>query len=232
MVKSIIQLIFLLLGIHCNILAQDISVLVNKTRMKIENVKDYEANGTMKTNVIFLKLPVAVVKVYYRKPNQFKLKSQKGISFVPKGSLNFNLNSLFAENDFTILDAGSDKIDNIPVRVAKLLPNNDNGDLILSTLYIDPVRLLILKSKTTTKENGTYDLKMRYNKYAQYGLPDEILFSFNIKDYKLPKGVTFDFDDRSAEKNTTAMAQNKKGEVKIIFSGYEINKGLPDNVFK
>ena len=212
--------------------AQNINVLVANTKSKIEQVKDYTALGKMKTNVSFLKLPIANIKLYFKNPNKFKLKSEKGVSFVPKGSININLNSLFAENNFTIIDAGSEKIDNITVRVAKLLSNDDNSDLVLTTLYIDPVRFLILKSKTTTKESGTYELKMNYKKYAEYGLPDKILFSFNTKDYKLPKGITFDFDDGTNNKSTPKTEKFKKGEIEILFSNYEINKGISNDIFK
>ena len=212
--------------------AQNINVLVANTKSKIEQVKDYTALGKMKTNVSFLKLPIANIKLYFKNPNKFKLKSEKGVSFVPKGSININLNSLFAENNFTIIDAGSEKIDNITVRVAKLLSNDDYSDLVLTTLYIDPVRFLILKSKTTTKESGTYELKMNYKKYAEYGLPDKILFSFNTKDYKLPKGITFDFDDGTNNKSTPKTEKFKKGEIEILFSNYEINKGISDDIFK
>ena len=212
--------------------AQNINVLVANTKSKIEQVKDYTALGKMKTNVSFLKLPIANIKLYFKNPNKFKLKSEKGVSFVPKGSININLNSLFAENNFTIIDAGSEKIDNITVRVAKLLSNDDNIDLVLTTLYIDPVHFLILKSKTTTKESGTYELKMNYKKYAEYGLPDKILFSFNTKDYKLPKGITFDFDDGTTNKSTPKTEKFKKGEIEILFSNYEINKGISNDIFK
>ena len=212
--------------------AQNINILVANTKSKIEQVKDYTALGKMKTNVAFLKLPIANVKVYFKNPNKFKLKSEKGVSFVPKGSMNINLNSIFTENNFTIIDAGSEKIDNITVRVAKLLSNDDNSDLVLTTLYIDPVRFLILKSKTTTKESGTYELKMNYNKYATYSLPDKILFSFNTKDYKLPKGITFDFDDGTTNSSTPKTEKYKKGEIEILFSNYEINKGISNDIFK
>jgi len=206
---------------------------VGNARTKIEKVKDYEATGKMKTNVTFLKIPIATIKLYFKNPNKFKLISEKGLSFVPKGSMSINLNNIFTDNNFTIIDAGFDKIDNANVRVAKLLPNDENSDLVLTTLYIDPVNFLILKSKTTTKENGTYELKMRYKKYSIYGLPDEILFSFNAKDYKLPKGITFDFDDGTSNKQTAYKKEKaKKGVVEILISKYIINKGLNDNIFK
>ena len=118
------------------------------------------------------------------------------------------------------------------MKVIKLLPDDDSGDLVLTTLYIDPVNYLILKSRTTTKENGTYELQMTYGNYAKYGLPDKILFSFNTKDYKLPKGITFDFDDGSTQKSATKTNVPKKGEIEIVISKYQINKGISNDIFK
>ena len=232
MVKKIICFIFLFILFQQIIFAQDINVLLANIKTKMAKIKDYEADGQMKTKVVFLKLPVAAVKLYFKNPNKFKLKTAKGISFIPKGAVNFNMNSLFNDHSFTIIDAGSDNVNNIKVRVAKLLPIDDNGDLVLSTLYIDPINSLIIKNKTTTKENGTYELIMNYGKYSGYGLPDEILFSFNTKDYKLPKGITFDFDDQTEKKPVSKTNKPSKGEVKITLNKYSINKNLSDAFFK
>ena len=210
---------------------QDISSLVKKARLKMELVNDYEATGRMKTNVAFLKVPVASVKVYFKKPNKLKVKSEKGISFIPKGAVSINMGSVLTDGQYSIIDAGTDKVDGITVRVAKLLPLDDNSDVVLSTVYIEEATSLVRKAKTTTRENGSFELQMAYGKYAAFGLPDKIIFSFNTKDYKLPKGVTFDFDDGTAP-SIPDKAKNKKGKAEISFSNYIINKGVNDAVFK
>ena len=213
--------------------AQDINILVQKVKDKINLVNDYEANGRMKTNVVFLKVPVATIKLYFKKPNRLRIKNEKGISFVPKGAVNINMSNVLSSGKYSVLDAGNDKIGNTAVKVVKLLPEDDNADVVLSTLYIDPVNQVILKTKTTTRDNGTYELEMSYGKYLAYGLPDKILFSFNTKDYKMPKGVTFDFDDGSQKKTAAEKEKlkNQKGKMQIFISGYSINKGLADSVF-
>ncbi|MEL4403004.1 hypothetical protein AAEJ42_22485, partial [Shewanella algae] len=86
-------------------------------------------------------------------------------------------------------------IGNTNTHVIKLLPNTENNDIILSTLYIDESNLVIRKSVTTTRESGTYEMEMYYGKFINYGLPDKVIFSFNTKDYKLPKGITLELDD-------------------------------------
>ncbi len=211
---------------------QDINTLLAKAKAKIETVNDYQANGTMKTNVAFLKVPVAKVKIYFKKPNKLKVKSESGISFIPKGAVSINLNNLTGSNKFTVIDAGSEKVNGQMLRVAKLLPVDDNSDIVLSTVYIDEKTLLIKKAKTTTKENGTYELEMTYGNYASNGLPDKIIFSFNAKDYKLPKGITFDFDDgKGPTQQSVDKLKGKKGRAEITFKNYIINKGVDDAIF-
>jgi len=212
--------------------AQTADDLLQKVRAKLEKVNDYEAKGKMKTNVVFIKAPVASVKIYFKKPNKLRIHNESGMSFIPKGTININLNNLFMDGPaaYDVIDQGKEA--NTNLRVIKLLPKNENSDVVLSTLYIDEANSLIKKSKTTTKDNGTYELEMTYGKYSEYGLADKVLFSFNTKDYKLPKGVAFDYDDGTQKKDDADKLKNKKGEVEIIYSSYTINKGVPDSVFQ
>ena len=211
--------------------SQDMTVLVNKVKAKLDQVNDYVAEGSMKTDVAFIKAPVGRVKVYFKKPNHFKLKRDGGISILPKGGVTVNMSTLVAGNDFAAISSGDAVINGTKVKVVKLLPTTDNSDVVLSTLYIDEANLLIIKAATTTKENGSFEIEMSYGKFISYALPDKVIFSFNTKDYKMPKGVALEFDDE--EKLTDSeRIKRKKGRVQINYSNYTINKGLDDAVFK
>ncbi len=225
-------LLFSLLLTGCLVVkAQTAQEIVNQVKAKLEKVNDYEAKGKMKTNVIFIKAPLATVKVYYKKPNKLRINNESGISFIPKGSVNINLNNIFINTTgFDMIDMGKEAGTNL--RVIKLLPKDENSDVVLSTLYIDETQSLIRKAKTTTRENGTYELEMSYGKYAEYGLADKVIFSFNTKEYKLPKGITFDYDDGAKKDTNPDKLKNKKGKVEIVYSSYMINKGVSDAVFK
>ena len=225
-----ILLVALLLNMVLFGKAQSVDDIIKKVKAKLDKVNDYEAKGKMKTNVVFIKAPIATVKVYYKKPNKLRINNESGISFIPKGSVNINLNNLFVNTTgFDMIDMGKEAKTNL--RIIKLLPKDENAEVVLSTLYIDEAQALIKKSKTTTKENGTYELEMSYGKYAEYGLADKVIFTFNTKDYKLPKGITFDYDDGSKKEQPDKL-KDKKGKVEIIYSSYIINKGLSDAVFK
>ena len=219
-----------IIGFSMPVNAQPPQTVIQNVQAKLKKVKNYVATGRMKTNVIFIKAPIAKVKVYYKSPNLLQIKNESGISFIPKGAININLNSIFVDPDgFDLIDMGKDA--STSWRVIKLLPKDENANIVLSTLYIDTKNWLIQKATTTTKENGTYELLMTYGKYADWGLADKVVFRFNTKNYKLPKGITFDYDDGSDNK-TNSQLKKKKGELIINYSSYVINKGLPDTVFQ
>ncbi len=209
--------------------AQDVTVLVQKVKAKLEKVSNYVAEGKMKTDVAFIKAPAGKVKIYYKQPNKFKLKRDGGISLLPKGGVSVNMNSLLTDNNYMAIDAGEALLDGKKVRVVKLLPTSENSDVVLTTLYIDEPNLLIKKASTTTRENGTFEMAMEYGKFASYALPDKVIFAFNTKDYKLPKGITMEFD--TGDKSKDGKMKNKKGRVEIQYTSYVINKGIPDSEF-
>lgn len=227
--------IFLLLLATCVLQhiasAQDMTELINKIKIKLDQVNDYVAEGILKTDVTFIKAPAGKVKVYYKKPDHFKLQKDGGISILPKGGVSVNMSSIVTSKDFVSLAAGTAVVDGVTTKVVKLLPTDENSDVVLSTLYIDEAALLVRKAVTTTKENGTYEIDLTYGKYSDYALPDKVAFIFNTKDYKLPKGITLEFDDETKPTDADKL-KNKKGKVEITYSSYTINKGVSDSVFK
>ncbi len=226
------RLLVVLVFLSLNCPAQDADKLIRDVRAKLDQVKDYTATGKLKTDVAFLKIPVSNVQIYYKKPNRFRVKKDGGISLLPKNGVSVNLNSLLMAEDYTAVPAGESVLNGVPVKIIKLLPLSDNGDVVLTTMYIDEKKLLIQKAVTTTRDNGTYDMQMSYGRFEKYGLPDKVIFSFNTKDYKLPKGVTFEYDAGETAKTQEDKLKNKKGKVEILYDNYLINKGVADEVFK
>jgi hypothetical protein len=231
LLKTLLWIYFILLATTEFLAAQSPAVLMKQIQDKLEKIDDYEADASFKTEISFLKVPDARVKIYYKKPDKIKIKNETGISLVPKETTSISLYSLVKSN-YQALDAGNDLIQGISVRIIKLLPMDENGALVLATLYIDPNRLLILKAKTTTRENGTDEVVLYYGKFLPLGLPDKIIFSFNTQDFKLPKGVTFDYDDGSAKKKSADAGISQRGRIEITFLEYSLNKGLDNAIFK
>lgn len=209
--------------------AQGEEALIKAVKAKLDKVQDYEARGLMLIDVSFIQAPQSDVTIYYKKPDLFKVKKSDGISILPKGGVGINMGSILSADDFTIVPAGTAIINGFTTKIVKLLPQDESGDIILMTLYIDEKAALIKRSKVTTRESGSYEIDLTYGKYAAWGLPDNVVFSFNAKAYKLPKGITFDYE-RSG-KPAPAAPKDSKGKIKIVYTDYKINKGISAAVF-
>jgi outer membrane lipoprotein-sorting protein len=209
--------------------AQDATALVQKVKAKLDQVNDYQAEGRMKIDVSFIDASPSKVTIYYKKPDKFKVKKEGGISLLPKGGISINLGTLLAGGNYDVVPSKDANVSGVPVKVVRLLPTDDNGDVMLTTLYIEEKKLVIRKATVTTRGSGTYDILLSYGRYANWGLPDRVVFSFDTKDYKLPKGITFEYEKGGTKKEDPN--KSKKGSVEITYSSYTINKGVDDKVF-
>ena len=220
--------VFAMLGMP--VFGQDAVELVNKVKAKLEKVNDYQAKARMKMDVSFIDAPPSKIVVYYKRPDKFKVKKDGGISILPKGGISINPGSLLAGSSYDVIDKNDSILNGVRARVVKLLPADENSEVVLSTLYIDERNLVVKKAVVNTRESGTYEIEMSYGKYMDWGLPDKVIFSFNTKDYKLPKGITFEYEKGGARKEETL--KNKKGKVEILYSSYVINKGIDNKIFE
>jgi hypothetical protein len=226
-----LMLLVAFVAISSSLFAQSEEVLLQKVKTKLEKVTDYEASGKMKMDVSFINAPESNVTIYFKKPNKFKVKKAGGISILPKGGVSVNMASLLPATTYQTVPGGKGVVDGKQTTIVKLIPTDEASDVVLSTLYIDENEAVIRKAIVTTKESGTYDVQMNYGKYVAWGLPDKVVFSFNTKDYKLPKGITFEYE-KGGEKKVDDKAKNKKGTVTISYEIYVINKGVDDKNFQ
>ena len=215
--KKLLSLLIICSILLCKTgLAQDAESLVQSVRARLEKIDHYEADALLKTEIPYLKVPDAQVKVFYKRPDQIRIVNEKGISLVPRGSVNISLYSLLS-SPHQALDAGKGECREIPVRIVKLLPTDEKSDLVLATLFIEPKSLEVLRALITTRDNGTHTLEFYYGKNQVNDLPEKILFSFNTENFKLPKGVTFDYDDG---KEKAKGPVSRRGKLEITFLKY------------
>ena len=222
---------FVLLFITASTFAQNEETLLRNVKTKMEKVTDYEATGKLKLDVSFINAQESDVTIYFKKPNKFKVKKSGGISILPKGGVSVNTASLLPTGGYQTVPSGKGTVNGVATTIVKLIPTDEASDVVLSTLYIDEKEAVIRKAVVTTKQSGTYEVGMTYGKYTAWGLPDKVVFSFNTKDYKLPKGITFEYEKGGAPK-VEDKAKEKKGTVTITYASYTINKGVSEKVFE
>jgi outer membrane lipoprotein-sorting protein len=201
--------------------------ILEAVRQKFEKIKDYEVDVTAKLDINFLKVPETKAKIYFKQPDKVKMQSD-GFAMLPKQSLNFSPSQLLKGN-FNAVYVKSETVDNVKLDVVKVIPNNDSSDVILSTLWIDPLRNVIKKIQTTGKKAGTIQIFLDY-KDESMSLPTQVKFSFNIGEMNMPMNLS------NNNKNTYEERHKEKGpvigNVTMTYSNYKINKGIPDSFFE
>jgi outer membrane lipoprotein-sorting protein len=132
-------------------------------------------------------------------------------------------------NSYTAVAQGNEMIGAVKTTIISILPLSDTSDLILGKLWIDTKQNVILKSQLTTKSSGTILTEYAYGAQIAYGLPDKMIFSVDMKKFKIPKSVSADINNTVKEEDKTK--DKKKGQIFIDLTNYQVNKGIPDAVF-
>jgi len=229
--KVLLVGLFSLFTVQVSAQQMDANTLFTKLRSKIDAVKDYVATVDMKIDVSFIKVPKLKGKLYFKAPDKMKLERNGGISILPKNSINMTVNNLLPPSGATVIDAGIDNIKGVSVRVLKVIPDTE-GDIVLSKIWVDEKRLLALKTETTTRDNGTVKMELEFGKFEKQALPDRVTFYLDVKDFKLPKGVTMDYEtNQQPTPKPEEKGKMKKGKILINYLDYTVNKGIADNVF-
>ncbi len=239
MKRTVVLMCLSFMLFHTSVIAGDTTLytaneLFEKMREKLLLVEDYSADVRMNISISYMRVPPLAGKLYYKAPDKVKLDRRGGISIMPKKGMSFNLSSIVPASEATIIDAGTDEIDGHKVHIIKVIPDNDEGDVVLTKIWVDEERLVALRTETTTKGNGTVRMELEFEAYEKLALPDKVTFYIDEQEYKLPKGMTMDYDvsDMASKVKTTNTGKKKKGKVEIKYLRYEVNKGLKDSFFE
>lgn len=203
--------------------------ILEKVRTEFEKIEDYRADITIKVDVAFLKMPDREATIFYKKPDKFHVDSENfallpksGLNFSPLGFLNYKYTSFYERED---------TINGLITSVIKVIPLETSADVILSTLWIDIKRNIIVKVESSRKPQGTFTIDLQYLKTEEgFLLPSSMVFSFTVDRSALPKRFNEDAVSKS-EKTNKDNKDAETGKVYLTYSNYKINTGLKDEIF-
>lgn len=211
--------------------ADDAEQLFYTLRSKALSVKDFTADVKMKIDVAYMRIPLLKGKLYFKAPDKMKLERHGGVSILPKKNMNLTLGNLLPTGKVTVIDAGNATIDGKKTRILKVIPEDDLNNIILTKMWVDEARMLVVKTETTTRSEGTIVMTLTYDHYVSYALPDKVIIHMDLKDYKIPKGMTMDYGETPPPPKGKETKGPKKGTIEISYLKYLINTGIPDAVF-
>jgi outer membrane lipoprotein-sorting protein len=197
---------------------------------KLMKVKDYTVDANIKADIPLIRILPVNATIYFKQPDKFKVES-KGIAIMPRQGFSDLSRIIKDTNSYTAVYTGNETVSNLPATIISLIPSIDTGDLILAKLWIDDSRNLVLKSQLTTRSTGTMLIEYFYGTQAAMGLPDKMIFTVDVKKFKVPKAIATDIQNEDKTKKDKEK-ESKKGTVVINLKNYRINQGLKDAFFK
>lgn len=207
---------------------KDAQKIIDQVQGKFDKIKDYQADVEVKLDMDFVKVPPTKAKVYFKQPDKFKVESE-GFAMIPKQSMDFSPMQLL-KGDFTPLYVRAEKINDVEYDVVKLIPNTDTTAIILSTLWIEPKKMVIDKVETSTKSSGTVEVKFTYETKT-LPLPSTLKFSFNMGGSNDQQNSKDEAKQNSGNENRFQRPIRIKGSVIMTYRNYIINKGIADSFF-
>lgn len=212
------RIIILLLVTH-GVLGQDANKTVNSVISQMNRIKSYTVDARIKSDIPLIKILPVKAKIEFKQPDEIKMKTQ-GIAILPKKGFTDLAMMLKNKSSYTAIFTGYEVIQKSKTESITLLPSNDAGEIVLAKIWVDTDEALILKSQITTRTNGTVVADYQYGKQREFGLPDELTFSVDVKKFKIPKGVVVDINrSKTAEEPKNS---GKTGKINIQFSNYSI----------
>ena len=225
--KKLLVAVILLLCSSIFPQSKDPDLILKRVVESFNKVKDYEVEVQVKVDVDFIKVPETKAKIYFKQPDKINFESD-GFAMLPKEGINFSPMS-FLKKDYTALYQKEDYIDGHPLSVIKIIPSAEQGDIVLTTLWIDQSHNIINKVESTTKTNGTFTIDLKYDENRKdFNLPSCMVFGFNIDKMNLPKA----FIGQAETESHKNIGKTTSGKVYITYSNYKVNIGLSDKIFE
>ncbi|MBZ0201162.1 MAG: outer membrane lipoprotein-sorting protein [Ignavibacteriaceae bacterium] len=227
-------MIFILFSAAAYPQKKDPEEILNKVKAKFESVNDYVVDVNVKVDVEFLKVPPSNATIYFKQPDKVHIESDK-FAMLPKEGLNFSPLS-FLKKKYTPIFEGEENYKGAETYVIKIIPIGNDGDIVLSTFWIDKKEYIIRKVESATKIAGTFTIEMDYPGIEnKYHLPSQMVFSFDVSKSNLPASINDGMnpdDPPQKDKKGKKGVFKTAGKVTINYSNYKVNKGIDDSIFE
>ena len=226
------ELTFLLFLFSFSAFSQEVDadVVIQQLVSKLNTVKDYSVDANIKANIPLIKIMPVNASIYFKQKDKFKVVS-KGIAILPKQGFTDVNTFLMNKGSYMAVSSGTKTINDIKTNLITVIPTGETSEIILAKLWIDTKRDIIIRSQVTTRSSGTVLVDYSYGSEVNFGLPNQLVFTIDVKKFKMPKSVAADLNKTDAQKQKTA-DKDQKGTITIKLSNYKVNKGISDAVFK
>ncbi len=202
--------------------ARTANELLTDIKIKMQRVKSYTSELTIKVDVPFMKVPISKATLTHTAPDKTTIDAP-GFAMIPTQGADMSALKLL-NNDYAAVDMGTEEWQGVRMRKIKVLPADESSDIVVATLWIDTTMMVARKVMSTTKKAGTITAELVYAdaNARVYGLPSYTKLIMEIGTFEIPKTMSGDFNESS--RDTKPKNGPQKAVVEIWYAKYRIAK--------
>jgi len=186
--------------------AQDVDSTLLEIKKDLDQVISAKAVLKLELDIDFIKMPTKYAQIAYEKGKTIEYQSENFI-IIPKRGLDFSLDELF-KYKFMTIDRGSELNEGKTLKILNIIPLDKKADYAIMTMKIDTLARQIVETEITTKDEGTFQLFLRY---ASAPFPSEVTVAFEIEKMKIP--LSFMGKDAEVDKEKLKSNDRKNGKI-------------------
>ena len=200
--------------------ARTANEILSDIKIKMQRVKSYTSELTIKVDVPFMKVPVSKATLTHVAPDKTTIDAP-GFAMIPKQGADMSALKLL-NSDYAAVDMGIEEWQGVRMRKIKVLPADESSDIVVATLWIDTTMMVARKVMSTTKKAGTITAELVYAdaNARVYGLPSYTKLIMEIGSFEIPKTMSGDFNESS--RDTKPKNGPQKAVVEIWYAKYRI----------
>ncbi|MFZ1730205.1 MAG: hypothetical protein WBQ23_07290 [Bacteroidota bacterium] len=200
---------------------QDAGAILDAVKAQYAKVNDYKVQINAVIKMKGLSVPPMDATMYYKKPDKTQIESD-GFAMLPRDAVGFHP-AMFNKDEYDLVVQGSTQIQGVACTKVKLLARFDTIRLQRAMIYVDTKRALILRMDFDPGAGASATANFTYafieNKFF---LPSRI-------DIEMASPMRWKLPGKKAQ--TGEEAGGDKARITMNYSGYVVNKGIPDSVF-
>jgi hypothetical protein len=203
----------------------DGDTILRNAETRLAPLRDYSVNLSITVDIERLNVPPMQVRMSFKQPDMVHFDA-KGFALLPREGLAMNLGKLRARYDPGRVD--HDTIGGNDVYRVTLRAKSERTRVRTIMLYVHPGRWTVEKIVTPEMNDRVMSATFHYTQVQGFWLPEEMVASFSAS----PADSTD--PDLLMEKQAPLrpQARPRAGSVTVRYSGYAVNTGLSDDLFK
>lgn len=227
MMRSVLTLAILVLSGGVGLRAASADGLVAALKARLDGVRTYTADVRIAVDIPFLKAPEQKARIFFEAPDRTAVQSD-GFAMIPKQGADMSAARVLSMPHTAVL-VGTATFQGTAMQKVRIIPNDDDADIKVATLWVDTTLMVVRKVESTTKTNGTIVAELVYDNgpARSYGLPSYVKLMFDVGAFELPKTMTGDFDAPSTPKGKGP----QQAVVQLWYTGWTFNKPIPKGTF-